>query len=152
MDNGVSLPGILHKHCGTWEGHSKIWDPETGQVVDTYHSKVEISVRGADYLQHNTYTWSDSRVEKKQYKGCVEGDVLKMDTERLVAKSRVIGPDTVIFYGSFKGEKDTDVYEIVRLLPDNCRCRTWQIVKEGTPHRVIHINERKVSCENSIPV
>lgn len=140
-------PAVLLRHVGVWEGTFRRLDPNAPAVVDEHRARLEIGVRGRRWAQRNTYWWPDGRDAVFEFPGFLRNGHHVIESPRANGYTVPINASTVAFYCERPGTDET-VTEIIRLLSDTARSRTWQIVRAGRVVELMQIEEVKTSSEN----
>lgn len=156
-----TVPVAFQKHIGAWEGTYTHLSPNGG-VQDRHECRIEVGLHGSYHSQRNTYIWHDedgkvTKTEVYDFPGKYDCDgVLQIETERISGWGRALDPDgTVMFYGAYKGTGSTgispDTYDLIRIFDEKetLRYRTWQVKAGETLVKLVHVEERRVSAENT---
>ena len=137
-------PGAFARHVGAWEGTYTRIDRE-GRVLDRHASRLECRIEGDRYFQTNRYTWPDGRSEVKQFEGTFVADGrLAFDTARLKGLAQDADGRAITLHWTYAHEPENEYYEIITLVDDTHRARTWQHFERGEFVKLTVIDERKV--------
>ena len=135
---------VFARHKGVWEGSYTLLDRD-GNVLDRHKSRLEIEMDEPKYFQRNIYTWDDGRSESIEFPGEFRDGRLWFDTPRLEGSAVEVDDDIIVLTWHYKDKPADSLGELIRLLDDNNRVRTWQFVDDGQFKKVMVIQERKVS-------
>lgn len=140
----IPFPVFL-RHNGVWEGTYTQVDAKTGKILDHHKSKLTCLTNGIDqYRQQNVYTWEDGRQEIKEFPGELKDGWLKFDNERLRGESCEVDDDCIFLTWVYKDQPNNKFVEIITLVSDTHRSRTWQHFENGEFTKLTVIDERKV--------
>jgi hypothetical protein len=141
---------IFAQHTGIWEGTYTRIDAQ-GQVIDQHRSRLTLRIEGNTWRQTNEYTWPDGRREFHDFGASpIDQDgVLYYDNPRIVGKAWETG-DTICLEWQYKQQPGTQLYEIINLLGDGHRMRTWQHSRNGHFEGLTMIEERRVAKQAEI--
>ncbi|MEO0996077.1 MAG: hypothetical protein AAFX58_01045 [Pseudomonadota bacterium] len=145
--SGDALMDALRRHEGVWEGTYRHLDLD-GHEIDRHGSRVECLFPGDGdvvYVQRNTFTWPDGRVERLAFDGRRDGERIVWDNERFRGHAWVAGGDVILLELGRRDEPDTTFTEII-VLKDGAekRMRTWHWFRRGVPIRRTLCDERRV--------
>lgn len=136
---------LFPQHTGIWEGTYTRLNPQ-GQVIDHHKSRLTLSLDGNKWSQTNEYTWADGKREFHDFGVSYfdDNERLQFDNPRIKGESWESG-DNIILWWTYKNEPGTMLYEIITLLGDGHRMRTWQHSRNGVFEGLTMIEERRVS-------
>jgi hypothetical protein len=135
---------LFPKHHGIWEGTYTRLDAN-GQVTDKFHSRLTLRLEGKQWSQTNEYSWDNGKREFHDFGSSHfnDHDHLIFDNPRI--KGEAWESNNVInLYWTYKDEPGTMLYEIISMIDDNHRMRTWQHSRNGVFEGLTMIEERKV--------
>ena len=135
---------VFSRHIGTWEGTYTLFD-RAGQVLDQHESRLSITHDGETYQQRNEYRWADGKTEIKDFGGTFRDGKLLFDTPRLKGEAVEVDDATIILRWVYTHEPDNGYSEIITLIDDEHRARTWQHFEAGEFAKLTVIDERKVA-------
>ncbi|MBX7219287.1 MAG: DUF3598 family protein [Blastocatellia bacterium] len=135
---------VLAKHLGVWEGTYSYFDMD-GNLLDRHKSRLEIGIDGNAWVQRNIYTWDDGRQEIKEFPGQLEPGFLSYDNEKFWGIARESGDRTIILTFKYKDKPDWWLNEIITLVTDTYRGRTWQYFQNDVFVKLCVIAEHKVA-------
>lgn len=137
-------PGAFSRHVGAWEGTYTLMDRQ-GRILDQHRSRLECRITGDTWSQTNRYTWDDGRQEVKQFDGTFVADGrLAFDTPRLKGLAQDADGRAITLHWTYAHEPGNEYYEIITLIDDQHRARTWQHFEGGEFAKLTVIDERKV--------
>ena len=67
----------LDLHMGVWKGRYRYYDATTGELVKEHDSVLTLRREHNTFMQNNTYTYDDGRVESFDFTGDVTPDRLE---------------------------------------------------------------------------
>ncbi len=134
---------VFERHMGVWEGTYNLLDCE-GKLLYTHQSRLEIGRKGTEYFQRNIYTWPDGKVESNEYPGKFADGRLWLDIPRLKGSAVEVGTDDIVLIWNYKENPAMQMAELIHLVDDTHRCRTWQFIENGKLTKVMAITEEKV--------
>jgi hypothetical protein len=136
--------GAFARHVGDWEGTYTQID-RLGRILDHHRSRLECRIDGDTWSQKNRYTWDDGRVEEKQFDGTFVADGrVAFDTPRLKGVANDADGRAITLHWTYTHEPANEYYEIITLVDDTHRARTWQHFEGGKFVKLTIIDERKV--------
>lgn len=136
---------VFARHRGVWEGTYTLMDARTGKVLDRHESRLTCSMEGTSWQQENEYTWDDGRTMSRGFGGTFAHGALRFDTPRLKGAAWETDPDTIVLRWVYVDEDDDHHFsEIITLIDDNHRARTWQHFENGAFTKLTVIDERRV--------
>ncbi len=141
---------LFPRHTGIWEGTYTRISP-TGEVIYKHRSKLTLKLNGKDWSQTNEYIFPDGRREFHDF-GVSKFDdsgILTFDNPRIFGKSWE-SEDNILLWWEYKEEAGTRLYEIITLLGDGHRMRTWQHSRNGTFEGLTMIEEKRVKTQEEI--
>jgi hypothetical protein len=143
---------LLAKHEGVWEGWYRTYDAN-GKMTDEHRSRLICRFPDSgpyDYHQTNIYTWSDGRVESRDFPANYRDGRIFWDNELITGWAAEVGLDdfrrTIMLHWVRKGEPNTYLYEMINT--SDCgkkRSRVWQWINAGDIKMRTLIDEVKVS-------
>ncbi len=139
---------VLQRHMGIWEGTYTLLDP-SGKLLDQHKSRLEIQRNGSKYFQRNIYTWEDGRSESIDFPGELHDGRLWFETPRLSGSAVEADENVIILTWNYNNSPTQKLAEIIYLVDEHNRCRTWQFIENGQIVRVMLINEHKIA--DSVP-
>jgi hypothetical protein len=135
---------LFPKHAGIWEGtYTRI--NAHGEVIDQHKSRLTLKLSGNEWSQTNEYTWADGKREFHDFgKSLFDAEErLQFDNPRI--KGEAWEADKVInLWWTYKEQPGTMLYEIITLIDDTHRMRTWQHSRNGVFEGLTMIEERRV--------
>lgn len=138
---------LLARHEGLWEGEY-IWVDRDGKIVDRHRANLACTFPSEsewEYLQINTYTWPDGRVEVNEFPATYRDKQIHFDTDRILGHAREVDKNTVVLTWTRKDDPTGYFYEMIQLDETGTkRSRIWQWFENGECTRRTLINERKV--------
>ncbi|HNU07720.1 MAG TPA: DUF3598 family protein [Pyrinomonadaceae bacterium] len=146
MNESKNVPyPVFLRHHGTWEGTYTLIDAKSGVILDHHRSRLTCVTNGIDsYHQQNLYAWDDGREEVKEFPGEFEGGWLRFNNPRLRGQSCEVDPNTIFLTWVYKDQPNDFYSEIITLVSDTHRSRTWQHFENGEFTKLTIIDERKV--------
>ena len=136
-----SVPQI-DAHLGTWKGTYRYYDAE-GTLWKKHESVLNLRRECNRWIQSNEYIYEDGRHEKLLFEGDIsEQGVLRYTIGRVQGKAWGIENGLVLLQWSFVGKDDTNT-EIINLLDENNRMRSWQLSEAGKPKGFVQITETR---------
>ncbi len=136
---------VFRRHHGLWEGTYSLLDLN-GRLLDRHQSRLQCDIKAdGSYFQRNTYTWPDGKHEVFEFPGAFRDGALHFDTPRLKGRSLECTGDIIILYWNYKERPEDTLAEIITLVSDTRRVRTWQFIENGHLTRLMAIEENKVS-------
>ncbi|MEM7586277.1 MAG: DUF3598 family protein [Acidobacteriota bacterium] len=136
---------VFDRHIGVWEGTYTLIDRQSGQVLDRHKSRLSCSIDGTKWSQRNEYTWDDGRTEVKEFDGDFRDGKLLFDTPRLKGEAVEADEKTIVLRWIYTHAPQDDYSEIITLVDDTHRSRTWQHFESGAFAKLTIIDERKVA-------
>ncbi|MEM7355844.1 MAG: DUF3598 family protein [Acidobacteriota bacterium] len=136
---------VFDRHIGVWEGTYTLIDRASGEVLDQHKSRLSCSIDGAKWSQRNEYDWADGRREDKAFDGDFRDGKLVFDTPRLKGAAVEADEKTIVLRWVYTHEPSSDYSEIITLVDDNHRSRTWQHFENGDFTKLTIIDERRVA-------
>lgn len=136
---------LFDRHEGVWEGTYTLIDRRSGEVLDHHRSRLTCRIDGEDWWQRNEYTWDDGRSETKEFAGRFTGGKLVFDTPRLRGEAVEADDQTIVLRWVYCHAPNEAYSEIISLVDDHHRSRTWQHFEDGDFRKVTVIDERKVA-------
>ena len=140
----MSAHPVFDKHHGAWEGTYTLMD-RSGRILDTHQSRLECRIEGDTWLQKNIYTWADGRSETKEFTGAFTPTGLIFDTPRLKGSAHEADARVITLRWTYTHEPGNEYAEVITLISDTHRARTWQHFEQGEFTKLTVIDERKVS-------
>lgn len=134
---------VFKRHLGVWEGTYTLLDRD-GRKLDHHKSRLEIGRNGKDYFQRNIYTWDDGRTQTLEFPGTFKDGRLWFDSPRLKGDAVEVGNDIIVLTWFYKDKPLDPLAELIRLLDDAHRVRTWQFIEDNRFTKVMFIEEFKV--------
>jgi hypothetical protein len=116
-----------------------------GRILDQHKSRLEIQRQGKSYHQVNTYTWADGKKEVRIFDGEFRDGWLHFNTDRLTGKACEVGKNTIVLNWVYNDKPDQPLAELITLMNDMHRARTWQYIEDGKFTKVMLIEEDKVA-------
>lgn len=147
MTTTTEFPALVQRQLGTWEGTYRILDAKSGAILDTHGCKLELGIRGERYSQRNTYTFADGTEQVLEFAGRMVEGLLHVESERLEGYAVDIGNDGLCFYARRKST-DMQVYELIMLLAEDSRARTWSVVQDGVMKQTVQVDESRTSRDD----
>ena len=135
---------VLQRHMGIWEGTYTLMSSD-GSVLDQHQARLEIQRNGSQYFQRNIYSWPDGRRQTIDFPGELRVGRLWFDTPRLSGSAMELDDDTVVLRWHYKDNPEQRLAELIYLVNDRQRCRTWQYIESGQITKLMLINERKIA-------
>ena len=136
---------VFKRHHGVWEGTYTLIDLQ-GRILDQHKSRLRIEVKkDGTYFQRNTYTWPDGRQESHEFPGVFHDGALHFDTPRLKGRSLECTEDIIVLYWNYNHKPADSLAEIITLISDTRRVRTWQFIEDGHLTKLMAIEENKIS-------
>ncbi len=138
---------IFKQHTGIWEGtYTRI--NEKGEVIDHHQSRLTLRIEGNVWKQQNEYTWEGGKHELHDFGAAAfdEAGMLHFDNARILGKAWE-SSDVICLEWSYKQQPGSQLYEIISLLGDGHRMRTWQHSQSGQFQGLTMIEERRVSTQ-----
>lgn len=145
VNQRVSEFPLFDKHHGVWEGTYTLMDARTGEILDRHQSRLTCTKNGNSWHQKNEYTWDDGRRESKEFPGVFADGALRFDNPRLRGEAFEVTPATIILTWQYKDRPGDHLAEIITLVDDRHRARTWQHFEGGEFTKLTVIDERKTS-------
>ncbi|MCU0426332.1 MAG: DUF3598 family protein [Candidatus Kapabacteria bacterium] len=138
---------IFPKHEGIWEGTYTRINPK-GEVIDKHNSRLTLKLVGNEWSQTNEYTWESGKREFHDFGTSYfdENDRLQFDNPRIKGEAWESGNDVINLYWTYKSEPGTMLFEIITLIEDGHRMRTWQHSRNGQFEGLTMIEERRVAA------
>lgn len=146
-DEKFQWPEAVLKHTGTWEGTYRKVDTKTMEMTDTHRSVLEVGIHEDKYAERNTYTWDDGRVIQYIFTGYLDGNLVQINSERVLGTCFVVSDDLLVFYGNIRNSP-SDIVDTVRLLTSKTRARTWQVRMNDDVVELVHVEEEKISSKD----
>ncbi|MEM7049233.1 MAG: DUF3598 family protein [Acidobacteriota bacterium] len=135
---------LFDRHVGVWEGTYTLVDRRTGKILDQHKSRLTCEIDGDLWHQTNLYTWDDGRVDEKSFDGKFVDGKLMFDTPRLKGEAVEADDKCIILRWVYCHAPQDDYAEIITLVDDQHRSRTWQHFEGGDFAKLTLIDERKV--------
>lgn len=138
---------VFDKMLGVWEGTYTLLDIK-GSLLDHHRSRLEIYRDGDKLCSRNIYTWEDGRSLMLPFSSMrinEEGNQFYVQSDRLDGVMQEVGNDIIILVWTYKDQPQTRMCEIIRLISDQHRARTWQYIENDHLTRVMMIEEYKVA-------
>jgi hypothetical protein len=136
---------VFAAHEGVWQGTYKVIDIRTGELIDEHRSQVTIELAGENtYIQTNEYNWNHGRRVERQFQGEFIDDALHFDNERFFGQAFETKPNLICLYWIYKDKVNEKYSEIITLVTDTHRSRTWQHFENDQFVRVTIIDEHKI--------
>jgi hypothetical protein len=137
---------LFRQHTGVWVGiYTRI--DSFGQVIETHDSKLELTLNGQEWWQRNTYTKADGTVLQFEFTGTfTDQGVLVLDTPRLFGQAWKNGP-YVLLNWQYKDAPQNDNHEMISLVSEGHRMRTWQCQEQGKVKEFVLIEEYQVCTQ-----
>jgi hypothetical protein len=160
--NEFHVPLAFLRNCGTWEGTARRVNTE-GELIDEHLVRVEIEIKGSQYVQTNTVRINTPREVTSQYFGNFHDGILAfpltdevytLGGEKANAFSGVawaVTDDLIVYRGSRTLQScKTHYNEIIALINPNHRVRTTQLFEDGVYTLVTMIEETKSGGINNL--
>ncbi len=132
-------------HVGTWEGTYTRLD-EKGIIIDQHKSRLTLRLEGNAWSQKNEYTWENGKKEVHDF-GVSYFDsngIITFDNQRIKGSSWE-ADKVIILHWTYVEKPGSNLYEIITLLGDGHRMRTWQHSLNGQFIGLTMIEEYRVS-------
>ncbi len=141
---------VFPKHTGVWEGTYTRINPR-GQVIDHHKSRLTLRLNGREWSQKNEYIWEQGKREVHDFGVSTFNDQgqLIFDNPRIQGVSWE-SDELINLWWSYLEEPGTKLYEIITLIEDGHRMRTWQHSKDGTFQGITMIEERQMAKQEEI--
>ena len=136
---------VFDRHIGVWEGTYTLMEAGTGKVLDRHRSRLTIRRDGDQWHQQNEYTWDDGKTEVREFGGVFRDGKLMFDTPRLRGEAIEADEQTIVLRWVYTDATQDAYSEIISLVDDHHRARTWQHFENGDFAKLTVIDERKVS-------
>ncbi|MCS6807417.1 MAG: DUF3598 family protein [Bacteroidota bacterium] len=137
---------VFPKHTGVWEGtYTRI--NAQGEVIDKHRSRLTLALNGREWTQTNEYIWDNGKREFHDFGVSYfdDNDRLQFDNHRIKGEAWESSNDIINLYWTYKEEPGTLLFEIITLLGDGHRMRTWQHSRNGKFEGLTMIEERRVA-------
>ena len=141
---------LFPSHAGVWEGTYTRLDPQ-GKVLDHHSSRLTMLLQGQDWRQTNEYKWEDGKHEFHNF-GIAQFDnegVMTFDNPRIFGKAWESEPSIMLWW-TYKDEPGSKLFEIITMIEDGHRMRTWQHSRNGVFEGLTMIEERQVKKMSEI--
>ncbi len=142
---------LFPQHTGIWEGTYTRIAPD-GSTIHKHKSRLTLKLIGNIWWQSNLYHFEDGRTEFHNFGASQFDDqgVMTFDNHRIFGKSWESN-DNILLWWEYKEEPGTKLFEIITLLGDGHRMRTWQHSRDGVFEGLTMIEERRVATQDTIP-
>ncbi len=114
-----------------------------GRILDRHRSRLECSLDGPRWSQKNTYTWDEGRQDVKQFDGTLIDGRVEFDTPRLKGVAEDVNGRVITLSWTYAHEPENAYQEVITLIDDNHRARTWQHFERGEFVKLTVIDERR---------
>ncbi|MEM8920759.1 MAG: hypothetical protein AAGB25_05285 [Pseudomonadota bacterium] len=135
-------------HEGVWRGVYQHIDVRTGEIT-AHDAQVVCEFPGGGphaYIQHNTFTWADGRVEIADLPGVWRHGRIWWDLPTFSGSAWDAGDGVVLLNLVRKDEPGVVFFEmIVPPTQTGARARTWHWLKDGELVRRTLCNERRTA-------
>jgi Domain of unknown function (DUF3598) len=135
---------LFPKHHGIWQGTYTRLAPD-GTVTDKHNSRLTLALDGKKWSQTNEYTWADGKREFHDFGDSHfdDNDHLQFDNPRIKGEAWE-SQNVINLWWTYKDEPGTMLYEIITMIDDNHRMRTWQHSRNGVFEGLTMIEEHRV--------
>lgn len=136
---------LFPQHIGIWEGtYTRL--NEKGQVIDQHKSRLTLKLEGNAWHQKNEYTWENGKKETHDFGISYFGkdNILIFDNPRIKGEAWE-ADQVIVLHWSYKDTPGSQLYEIITLIGDGHRMRTWQHSLSGQFTGLTMIEERRVA-------
>jgi len=136
---------VFDRHIGVWEGTYTLIDRRTGKILDRHKSRLTCAIDGNKWSQRNEYEWEDGRKDDKAFDGDFRDKKLVFDTPRLTGEAVEADESSIVLRWVYSHEPDNRYSELITLVDDNHRSRTWQHFENGQFAKLTLIDEHRVA-------
>jgi hypothetical protein len=135
---------LFPKHHGIWDGTYTRLGAD-GKVMDHHKSHLTLTLDGKVWKQTNEYTWESGKREFHDFGTSYfdDNDHLQFDNPRIKGEAWE-SENVIILWWTYKDQPGSMLYEIITLIDDKHRMRTWQHSRNGVFEGLTMIEERKV--------
>lgn len=135
---------LFKRHTGVWVGTYTHID-SAGNISEVHDSKLELALDGMRWWQRNIYTKDDGGLLTFEFEGeFSDQGILVLDTPRLVGKAWKSG-ECVLLNWQYKDAPQNNNHEIISLVTDGHRTRTWHCHELEVVKEFVLIEEFQVS-------
>lgn len=141
---------LFPKHTGIWEGTYTRLNAK-GEVIDKHRSRLTLKLDGNKWSQKNEYMWDNGKKEVHDFGVSTfdENGYLTFDNPRIKGKSWE-ADEVINLWWTYNEEPGTKLFEIITLIEDGHRMRTWQHSRNGEFEGLTMIEERQVAKQEEI--
>jgi hypothetical protein len=136
---------LFPQHAGTWKGtYTRLG--ANGEILDKHNSLLTLSLEGKRWKQTNEYTWESGKRELHDFGESMfdDNDHLHFDNARIKGEAWE-SDDVIILWWTYKDQPGSMLYEIITLICDGHRMRTWQHSRNGVFEGLTMIEERRIA-------
>ena len=141
----AAMPG-MRAHAGTWAGRYTHLDARH-EVMDAQDSRVVCDFPDDGphaYIQRNTFTHADGRVERSVLSGTFRDGRLWWDEPSFHGSAWEAGDGVILLHLHRRDMPGTTFYEIILPPVGDRRSRTWHFVRDSTLVRRTLCEERRI--------
>lgn len=141
---------LFEAHTGIWEGtYTRL--NEKGEVTDRHRSRLFLKMEANQWIQKNEYIWDSGKREVHDFGASPfdENGILHYANKRIIGKAWEAG-DVICLEWQYNEQPGTHLYEIITLLDEGHRMRTWQHSRNGKFEGLTMIEEHRVAPQESI--
>ncbi|HMQ08174.1 MAG TPA: DUF3598 family protein [Saprospiraceae bacterium] len=141
---------LFPQHTGIWEGTYTRISPR-GEVIYWHHSRLTLKLNGVEWSQTNEYMFPGGKSEFHDFGISTfdQNGILTFDNPRIYGKSWE-SENNILLWWEYKEESGTKLYEIISLLSEGHRMRTWQYSRNGVFEGLMMIEERRIKKQEEI--
>ncbi|MCU0391685.1 MAG: DUF3598 family protein [Thermoflexibacter sp.] len=136
---------LFSQHTGIWEGtYTRL--NEKGEVIDKHNSRLTLKLEGDKWSQKNEYMWDNGKKEVHDFgiSQFNKDGILVFDNQRIKGEAWE-ADQVIVLHWIYNDTPGSHLYEIITLLGDGHRMRTWQHSLNGKFTGLTMIEERRVS-------
>lgn len=141
---------LFHQHTGIWEGTYTKIAPD-GTMIDRHNSRLTLRLTGNAWSQTNEYTWADGRREFHDFGTNYFDDkgVMTYDNARIYGEAWE-DKQNIILWWTYKEMPGSKLFEIITMIGEGHRMRTWQHSRNGVFEGLTMIEERQVKKQSEL--
>ena len=142
-----NLRDILNGLTGVWEGTYSHFKTD-GTLIEKYDSHQETRLVGEDWYERIVYKREGKEPETIDFRARVIDDELLFDDANFLGQTTVVNSQMLVFPYTWKDKPHLKVLELIYIVNDNYRTRTWQSFEHEKLVKTTLIEENRVPGGN----
>jgi hypothetical protein len=137
------LRQILGGVTGVWEGTYSHFEVD-GTLIEKFESRQETRLVGEDWFERITYRRVNQDPEVIDFRARQVGEELLFNDSNFLGRTEVVNDRILAFPYTWKDKPHLKVLELIYIVSDNYRTRTWQSFENDKLVKFTLIEENRV--------